>query len=280
MEQSLTPGQEAEDMGEFLIENRDLHEEVLVETIDSAENGQIKESGRTVCGPETTLPPQVRFPRSVRLQRCPVANGAGIIHSHVSHDELMSPQHSIPDVANVILVDNIVASMVVGLDQSELLLAPADRDAGHAAFETAIGVPVDTPADVQEAVERGQIESFHAVRRRLKRELSPLFQKCDTAFPELKQRVENLALPQHAPVAAHAPVDARGEPIAACETARRLSGHTTPKASTAAGRLRQKQSECGDRLKDSANDLGLGERIVDSAIGSIIGRGVEAVLFP
>lgn len=276
----LEPSADALAMREFMLEEQAIRRTILEETIAAAEDGQIKESGRTICGPETALPPAVRFERSVELQRCPVANGAGVLHSHVSRPELLTPQHSIPDTSNVILESSVVASMVVGLETSEILLEPTDHDAGHRAFEEAFGIPVDSPHDVIRAIDNGQIESFHAVRQRLKMHLGPLYETVDTAFPDLRARADDLGFPAIPAtfVHGHAPADA---PIAVCGPAQRLAvgqqrAHAHGRFDHAA-RLRQQQSRIGETFRQSQISDQVRTEIIGSVISAVVGQGLRAL---
>lgn len=282
---SLQPAEEAERMAEFLLEEDGVREQILSETIESAASGRIRESGRTVCGSgDVVLPPHLRFPKAVELQRCPVGAGrAGIIHSHVTRPELMNPQHSIPDTSNVILVGNVAASMVVGLETSEILLAPDDPEAAKTSLERALGVPADSPEEVQAAIDRGQIESFQAVRRRLKRELSGLFREYDTPEPELKARLDEIVEPSSDAPGTRRAALPTGGPAVACAPARWLEQTSHTSADTTAGQLRRRQSRCAAGLRQSASELDFRQRVADQVVGTIIGlgvtRGLEALLY-
>lgn len=188
----MEPDPYAVELSERLLEEHDVLEEILEETITSAENGRITESGRTVC-PESgdrILGPLGRFDRSVNLQECPIGESA-VLHSHVSLDQLTQPEHSLPDSSNVIL-GGVDVSIVVGTQTHDVLLAPADKQTALNEFQDALGVEVRSTDDVVRAIETGQIPDPTDARRRVKARLSPLYKEVPSDFSHLALRVQQL----------------------------------------------------------------------------------------
>jgi hypothetical protein len=268
VDSALTPAGDAETMASFLLDSTDLQREILTETIQSAQDGRVTESGRTVCSKETVKPPLKRLPRAVNLARCPVTDGAGILHTHVTHDELRNPRHSIPDMGNVILADGIAASLIVGLETSEMLLAPSDTERGTATFEEALGVAVSGPWDVERAIRSDTVDSPAQARRRITDALDGLLTRHDTEFPDLRAELHGLAMPEAAP-------------ITACSLTHDVHTHT--QHPTTAGRLRSRQHRCKQGLKASAKAMELGSKVRDqaigAAIGTLVGTSVNSVVF-
>jgi hypothetical protein len=169
-----------------MMENDSVQREIIAETLESAESGQIKESGRTVCGRGSIRGPLGRYPTSVKLDSCPKDRG-GTWHTHVTPEEIRSPQNSLPDMANVVF-GYIDASIVAGTDTSEAFIRAANPDATKDAFAEAIGVPVSRPEDVTNAVMSGDVNPQRA-RQRVRRQLSPLFIEDRNNYTNLVSRV-------------------------------------------------------------------------------------------
>lgn len=188
----MEPDPSAVQIAERLLQETDVLEEILEETITSAENGRITESGRTVCPNSNNqiLGPLNRFDRSVNLRECPIGETA-VIHSHVSLDQLTQPEHSLPDSSNVIL-GGVDASIVVGTQTHDVLLAPKDKQAALREFQDALGVEVRSTDDVVRAIETGQIPDPTDARRRVKARLRPLYQEVPSDFSHLAMRVQQL----------------------------------------------------------------------------------------
>jgi len=191
--ESVSPSRDAAKLGVFIENAVDVQERVLVETLESFETGSPRESGRTICpgAVDFVRGPLGRFPKAVELQSCPVG-AAGTIHTHVTESELKHPEHSLPDVANV-LFENVTASMVVGTETHDLLLAPSDPDAARDAFVDAIGLEVTGTDSVVGAIRNGSIPDPDEARKRVRRRLAGLFRSVSVTFPVLTQRVKELA---------------------------------------------------------------------------------------
>lgn len=188
----VQPHPEAWEMADHILRDREELVTILHETVEAAENGQVKESGRTYCPrSDAVLGPAERFPKAVELQECP-RGAAGVVHTHVAPSELHNPEHSLPDMANVIFSD-ITASVVLGTQTSDVMLAPADVEPAAAGFSDALGVQVDGPRDVVKALKRGDIPDPPDARARVRARLSSLFNTVSTSFPDIDQRIRSLA---------------------------------------------------------------------------------------
>lgn len=227
MNQALSSFQaapEAREAAKILREEVEIQRTVLEETIQSAEQGQVKEAGRTLCGPNAVRRPIQRLPRSIKLQRCPVGATA-IIHTHPSMAELRNPHHSLPDVANVLF--EVDASMVVGTDSSEIITRADDVDAMHREFENAIGLTVDSTQEVTAAVRDNRIPDPPAARDRVREALGGLVSRESMSFSDLSAEIDDLNIPARSI-------------SAACLTGH---GHTQTVATNAPTSFHQQQSE-------------------------------------
>lgn len=189
--QRLTPDPDANALAMQMLRNTDTLRAVLEETLASAQNGVLKESGRTVCPrlQDRIMGPLSRFPRSVSLEQCPRGQ-AGLIHTHVTPDELLTPEHSIPDMANTAF-HNVSASIIVGTQTSDVLVAPRNKALMQQAFHDVLGHRVGSTREVIQTMRRGDINPVQT-RRELRDELSGLFRTEDTAFPGLTAEVRRL----------------------------------------------------------------------------------------
>lgn len=194
----VAPSPDAEDLAERMIERHDVMEAILDETLTSADRGNIKESGRTVCSESQEVTgPGKRFNRSVQLSSCPVGL-TGTWHTHVTQTELQTPQHSLPDWANVIF-GGVDSSVIVGVDAGDVVVAPAYPEQAIEAFQQALGYQVRSPEDVVRGIRNGQIEDPPAARQRVRNQLASLHYTFPTDYPELAERISGDAIPQYQP---------------------------------------------------------------------------------
>lgn len=273
---SLTPSEDAEAMATELVEAGDVQETVIEETLASAEEGRLRESGRTACGSSANLrDPLNRFPESVELSACP-RSAAGIWHTHVTEDQLETPFHSLPDAANVAF-GGLDASMIVGVETSDVLLASEDEEAMQRAFKNALGLDIRSAEDVVRAFRAGQIPDPEAARQRVRRELAPLFRTENTSFPELKSRLESSRLPIQASATADdgtVAADAVAADAVAADTHR--IGGPPPDA----GNLRSRARGCRGLFQPARPaDLDIAGLVIGNAIGTIVGNLTNQVLF-
>lgn len=175
-----------------MLEREDTMREILLETIEDR-----RESGRTLCGPDGRVRgPLARFPSAVELDsRCPFQT-AGAWHTHTH--SLRKPIQSLPDVANVVF-GNLDASVVVGAAESVGMVAAQDREAMKIEFRDAIGLEVNSPEEVVDALKSRVIRNPSAARHRVRRRLSPLITRIETQFPDVARQVPaRLAQPANA----------------------------------------------------------------------------------
>lgn len=267
------PSQRGSDLGSYLLDQWELHEAILDETISSAEDGQAIESGRTVCpagGHEVHLP-LARFPRAVELQSCP-SGSTGIMHAHVTAPQLKEPEHSLPDIANVLL-GGVDASVVVGTRRHELLVSPDIRSDGTAVLKNVLGLAVETPEDVVNALKRGAITNPPLVRQRIRDQLPRLFEHHPAGFDELTRRIERVAgsdaIPAHGTLhtaCAAAPMPARKGLTAHAQRARDRRRHLA------------RQEESGFFPPIQISSTGTTISVVDGVVsGLIIGTVVNGL---
>lgn len=190
---STEPSADAVSLSQFMMNAVDVQRRILLETIEAAEAGHVVESGRTICpeGADPIRGPLGRFPMSVELQSCPVG-ASGIMHTHVTVDQLRAPEHSLPDVANVIF-EGIGASLVAGTRRHDLLHAPSDPDQAVTDFQDALGLDVRSTEDVVAAIRQGRISDPADARSRVRSRLGGLFQTPRSGFQDLDERVTKLA---------------------------------------------------------------------------------------
>lgn len=188
----LEANADALDLAERMLERGDVRRDILSETLESAEAGGIQESGRAICGTSRTpMGPLSRGFSKVTLPTCPATVG-GTWHTHITLDQFLNPENSLPDFANVAfgVVD---VSIVAGAESSHVVVATADRSAMQEALIDELGVEVASPGDVAAAVLSGKVPDPPAVRRRLySRLVEPIAFRVDTAEPSLAQRAQEI----------------------------------------------------------------------------------------
>lgn len=193
----LSPSAAGTALAEEMRGETGVMETILRETVESAEEGTLRESGRTTCGGDRIRAPGARFPKSVQLRGCPVES-TGTWHTHVTQSELRHPEHSLPDWANVIF-HGIDASMVVGTQSLEQVVAASDRAAMADAFQSALGVQVRSSDAVVSEIQRGNIPDPPAARERVRQQLSGLVERHPTDFEELDAKITAPTIPAYHP---------------------------------------------------------------------------------
>lgn len=192
---SLSPNPRAHDLADRMLSQRNVLREVLWETIQSGKRGVMKESGRTFCPRSRDLirGPLGRFPRSVALDECPVGVSSGVVHAHVTRDELRQPHHSLPDMANLVF-EGIDASVIVGTQNSDVMVTAKSAEAMQYRFRNALGLEVNSTRDVVNALVSGKINDAPALRQRVRSRLTPLFRRVSIHFPNLDDHVDDVAI--------------------------------------------------------------------------------------
>lgn len=260
--------QEASDLGFSLGDAVEVQEQILLETIESAEMGQPRESGRTACGnSQNVRAPIARFPEAVRLSGCPIGV-TGIWHTHPTLKGLREPEHSLPDWANVVFTD-LDASMVVGVETSELIVTSEDRSAMIQAFQNALGLNVEGVNDVVHAVLSGKIPDPDSARERVRQELQPLVMRVNTSFPVLRDRVDQL---QHTIQPREPTVSMKVCGCAYCTAySHGYSGKTQA--------LHQRAKACQPMLYQTTAGISVRQLAVATMIGNVVGQLTDKVLF-
>lgn len=190
---STGPDPAAEKMAGAMLSQDDLMHDILRETVESHQDGQIKESGRTFCpdGGQEVHGPLGRFPTAVDLARCP-RGATGVMHTHVTREQLLDPEHSLPDMANVVFGE-VDASVVVGAHSSEVMVTPSVESAAQEAFSDALGAGVSSASEVVETVKKGNIDPPSA-RERVRSNLPSLFYTQATSFPNIASQVHDTGI--------------------------------------------------------------------------------------
>lgn len=184
----LHPDRDALALAEEMVQRDDVMRTIIQETLESGRQGNLTESGRTVCGTaKRPLPPILRRFAQVTLPTCPRTVG-GTWHTHITRDQLLNPENSLPDWANVVfgVVD---VSIVVGAETSEVVVGSADRSAMQNELRQVLGVDVESPEDVVDAILDGEVQDPPGARARLRQQLEPLVFEIETAYPELARDI-------------------------------------------------------------------------------------------
>jgi hypothetical protein len=172
-----------------MIQRDDVMRTIIQETLESGRQDQLTESGRTVCGTaRRPLPPILRRFAQVTLPTCPARVG-GTWHTHITREQLLRPENSLPDWANVAfgVVD---VSIVVGAETSKVVVGSQDRSMMVNELRQVLGTQVESVEDVVEAILDGQVQDPTSARARLRSQLHPLVFEVDTGFPELAAEIQ------------------------------------------------------------------------------------------
>lgn len=171
----------AVDLGHGLVRRRDLQEDLLHEAHETGE-----EAGFTVCGRGKVKSAVSTAFSSVILPFCPLDSRA-VMHGGGGHD-LASPRLSLLDISDV-LFGTSDASLVVGADTSELMVAPNREQllAAQRVFRDAVGLNVGSHEDMVHIVEERliSVEEARQARQHIKTELAPLFSTESTPHPDM-----------------------------------------------------------------------------------------------
>lgn len=243
-----------------MVEQRDIMRSILVETIRSAKMGHIREAGRTKCPRSGEIRGSLqRFPRAIDLASCAVERG-GTWHTHVTEDEIRTPTNSLPDMANV-LFGLIDASVVVGTQTADVIVAPSDRKAGEEAFRNAIGADVSEPKELTAAINSGRIMPSQA-RVRARQEFGDLVYTIETGFGELDAMIDDIADSSWA-----TPPKSGGEEA--------VAGNGYAPTAFAP----QSIEAAADMADGAVEGFGLKNLVLSQALGTIVGNVVDKALF-
>lgn len=266
---SLAPDAESAALADQILSNAEIHREIIAETLRAEETGSIRESGRTICpAVGKALDPTKRFPTSVKLASCPVSRG-GIVHTHVTPDEIRRPQNSLPDIANVVygLTD---VSAVVGTQRAEAVMRSADPNSMKRSFESALGVDVSGPQEVYETIIAGEVNPSRA-QRAVRSELSPLFTSIEVDYTDLERQAKQISA---------------GESIQSIEVheATAFQSITTRESRgyQPAGSIQRAGEKIGSAVENGGgggdSGLSLRDLVLSQALGTIVGTVVSAGL--
>jgi len=267
---SLRPSETAERVVEMMIEERDVQRQILEETLAADRDGEILESGRTLCTqPGSIRGPVRRFPMSVDLQRCPVG-ASGAWHTHVTPNELLRPHNSLPDTASVVFGDMDVIG-VVGAETAEYMMAADDEEAMRAEFRDAVGLEVDSMEGLIDAVDSGRVD-FSEARSRLRQRMPRLFRTDTTGFSDLSNEITS----RDNPVLASAPEYEAIELMMISDAPEYADEMASPRG---CARRTSRLAESAEASLSSKLPVDVTETAVGAAIGTVVGRLVENAVF-
>jgi hypothetical protein len=271
----MRPDPDAERLAEQMVMADDTMHTILSETLNAAENGEVLESGRTTCGTiASQMNPVQRFPKSVDLVECP-RGVSGTWHSHVRRSELTNPEHSLPDMANVVF-GTIDASVVVGSETSDVVMAAANRREMQETFRNVLGLDVRSTADVVDAIEGDEIQDYQNARDRVRREFGPLFRTVDMPFVEMRSRVTNLVTGGEISARSPAPAGSHLEPMyRSGDWAGRGTSRGGERSARRVDRVRGRFRDAGP---DSPVATNLGATVAESAAGSMVTIATKRVI--
>jgi len=258
----LAPTAPASRLGEQMLAAEQVMEEILDETIQGTERGVMRESGRTVCGDTSDIrSPAARFPTSVELRQCP-RDATGLWHTHVTQEQLRNPEHSLPDMANVVMA-GVDVSVVVGTESAEIMYSGEPRQQMLTAYRRGLGIDVQQPREVVDALKTGQIRNPPRRRQELRSELSPLFARVNTGYTDLQSRLATASAPQ---------------PSMACLEP--LDGVAMAVSGPDAGGLRELSRDLRpfNRISTLTGDLDIKREVASTSIGVLAGNLVNSVV--
>lgn len=262
----IEPDPGAVALANVMLAQDDTQREILSETIEAANSGNPRESGRTYCAAlGSTHGPIESSARSIDLRTCVVGRG-GIWHTHPGDRGLSTPINSLPDMANVVFGD-VDASIVPGTDTADVIVAPEDRKIAQAELRRAIGADVQSPGDVRDVIMSANVDPVEA-RERARAALSGLLFTADTGYTDLS---------------ASAPVSPRGhaatssQAVCACTT---HSGSDQPEsASECLQRVDDQFEAAAEEIEKKANGMNISGIAISAAVGNVVGEVVNRVLF-
>lgn len=256
---AVSPDPQAQELSEQMVANDETMRTIIEETITSAQNGAIKEAGRTVCpGSGSIKGPLGRFRRSIDLASCPVSRG-GTYHTHVSPRELREPVNSLPDMANVVygLID---VSVVAGTRSADVITAAEDQVAMVNVFENAIGERFGGPRELFRAIKDGRVMPSTA-RQRAREALAPLVSTAQTGYDDLEAEIETVPAKNWAPPA----MSGRGEAFAG----QAAPAYFAPDSVDAAA----------SKMDDVVEGFDLSGLVISTTVGTLVGGAIERLIW-
>lgn len=265
------------ELAEAMLARDEVFRAVLEETLDSADGGGIRESGRTVCGnARSVLPPLSRSFARVTLPTCPVGT-AGTWHTHITKSQFLDPINSLPDFANVAfgVVD---VSIVAGANSSHVVVATEGRSDLQDLLVDELGIEVQSPGDVARAVIGGEVADPPGVRDRLYGRLGdPLAFRVDTRQPDLAERAEEL---EFTPATDMEAAFAQAIERSGCTMYRRLSLVERGRMERVIEQSRELQDSVHDFVRvGKASDFNFRQQVLATTLSVTVGNIVERLLF-
>lgn len=266
----LSPAENAVELVSHMLDAADVNQTVLEETLSSALDGRIRESGRTACGSVGNIRlPLGRFSSSVELSACPVTDETGVWHTHVTRQQFLNPEHSLPDVANV-LFEPVSASVIVGAETSHVMMAPADRESARETFRDTLGLSVVSPHDVVKAIQARRIPNPGDARSRVFGRLSALFERRQTSLTDRAVIMDNI----HAVPPMMSSIDGHDVVYELIECAQPGGA---PGLEVAGSRLNEHLRNASEGLQMLSKELSA--RALDEAIGTLAAAIISDRLF-
>lgn len=245
----------------------DPQRQIINETLQAAQRGQITESGRTLCPSQGTIyHPVARMPTSVKVQSCPVGV-SGAWHTHVTRSELRNPRNSLPDIATVVL-GQLDVMAVVGTETAEYVVGSEDREYMRERFSDAVGIEVTEMRDLMDAVRSGQLSLVDA-QDSVRADMSHLFVTEQTGFSDLGEKVSEIG------------VDDRLEQVAYSNLEVQLFYNQPQPVQATMFDPRKRASATADGLRTAINEHVPGdvwEMAIGAAVGTVVGNLVEAAI--
>lgn len=266
----LSPSPAAQTLFDIMSEKDDVKRKILEETLESQDEGRILESGRTFCNsPRQVKGPVQRFPKAVDLQRCPVGGG-GAWHTHVTPDELLEPENSLPDIASVVFGHLDVIS-VVGSEKAEYTLAASDRSEMQTEFSDAIGVDVGSIGELVDAIDSGRV-NLATASSRVRSRMPELFITERLGYADITEEIRS----RNDPVVAMSPNYDRVELAMMKDEVGYCEAMQSPKGCNLVA------SQMGEEIENGLSGTLPGnvyETAIGAAVGTVVGRIVEQVVF-
>jgi hypothetical protein len=265
----------AESVLGLMIDRDDVQQTILEETLNSQENGNILESGRTLCSSQSEIKgPLSRYPRAVDLQQCPVSGGGGAWHTHVTPRQLLNPENSLPDIGSVVFGQLDVIG-VVGAESAEYVMGADDQDDAISEFRDALGADIAEQGELVSAIESGRINPITA-RSRVRKRMDSLFTRKKTGYADLEERVRS----------GSGVIAASGEPYDKVEVA--MLNHTERETVDYAEAMASPQTctqltgAMGESAERTLRDVipeSVRSTAVGAAVGTVVGNLVNSIVF-
>ena len=262
----------------------DVSRTVLDETLDAAiSDGQITESGRTWCSsaPKTEdglKHPIARYPAAVELEGCPPGDLVVTWHTHTSPDQLYNPEHSLPDIANVAF-GPVDVSIVPGIESDHVLVSAADGGAMAEAFRNAIGMDVNSPEDIVDALDTGTIPAPTALRDRAFDAFGSLVQRVPASRPGLAAIADDVIDPDVTPDSDQVCAGLQSIECDPTQPGGDVVASQPPTPLRASSVLRRESRTVAYEAENIASRFDIAETVVGTTVGMFTSRVLERAVF-